>query len=92
MASWIEIWLQRMDDLVVENRGSLDVEMHSELYELTKDILARSSFGTSFEKAKEGFEHLDNHKRLVAQQGYHWNPLQRYLFTVCDSKAHVRTS
>lgn len=81
MASWVEIWLERLDTLVVDNGGVFDADMSAELDDLTKDILARSSFGSSFAKGKEAFRHQENHKRLLLQQGLKSNSYCRYLST-----------
>lgn len=80
MASWIEIWLRRLDSLVVDNGGAFNTDMSAELDDLTKDILARSSFGSSFAKGKQAFRHQENHKRLLLQQQLFSNPHFRCKF------------
>lgn len=85
MASWIDIWLQKLDDRVVENGGSLEVDMMPELTDLTRELLARISFGSSYQKGKEGFDHMEIHKNLLLKRGYLWNPLQRCMF----ARSHI---
>lgn len=79
MASWIEIWLQRLDSLVVDKGGAVDIEMIPELDDLTKDILARYLFGSSFAKGRECFQHQETQKNLLLEQGFGSLPY-RYLF------------
>ncbi|CAM6100079.1 unnamed protein product [Calypogeia fissa] len=53
MASWIQTWLRRLDTLVGDE-GALNVDIVPEFEDLTKDILARYLFGSSF--AKGGYQ------------------------------------
>jgi hypothetical protein len=77
MASWIDSCLGELGTMVDDNGGSLDLDMAPQMYNLTKDILARSNFGSNFEKGKEGFINQENHRKLLMEQGLLSNLLSR---------------
>ncbi|CAM6089902.1 unnamed protein product [Calypogeia fissa] len=81
MATWIELWLQKLENSAVHKEGSdsFEIEMYAAIDDLTKDILARSSFGSSFEKGKKGFNHQVKHMYLLYRQQMIPNPLLRWI-------------
>jgi hypothetical protein len=68
----------RWKSLVDEGGGSCEIEINNDLSHLTADIIARTIFGSSFQKGKTIFDQLISLQKLSSQAGkYQWLPMGR---------------
>ncbi|KAL3694199.1 hypothetical protein R1sor_007850 [Riccia sorocarpa] len=74
-------WLTSLSKTVLENGGSAEVEMGEQIGMLTKDILARTAFGSDYVKGRRGFDGQHKLKFLEFQTGGYIHPIMRRIPT-----------
>eukprot|EP01018_Ginkgo_biloba_P021383 Gb_19483 [translate_table: standard] len=74
--------LNYFDEIVSKPNGSLEIEIGEYLSRLAADIIARTEFGSSYEKGKRIFQQMSSLQELSSQSGRHlWFPGNRFLPT-----------
>lgn len=74
--------LQNFDEILKKGGGPSEIEVSHHLSKLAADIIARTEFGSSYEKGKTIFEHLKSLQKLSSRSGrYLWLPGNQFLPT-----------
>lgn len=68
------------EEILRKRSGSNEIEVSEHLSRLAADIIARTEFGSSYEKGKRIFEQLNSLQQLSSESGrYLWLPGSRFL-------------
>eukprot|EP00253_Pinus_taeda_P011117 PITA_11117 len=83
--------LHRFDEILRKCKEPSEIEVSNHLSRLAADIIARTEFGSSYEKGKIIFEQLNSLQQLCSQSGrYLWLPGNRFLPTRCNREIKER--
>jgi len=73
--------LDYFEEMLRKGSGSNEIEVSGHLSRLAADIIARTEFGSSYEKGQRIFEQLNSLQQLSSESSrYLWLPGNRCLF------------